>query len=175
MPLPASWVDALFGKLTVAYGQRFLGLYAGLSLDAVKADWGDTLDGLQARPEAIKHALAHLPPDNPPTAMQFRAICRNAPAPAAPRLDAPHALPDPQRMAQALGKLQTTTSASKSGREVALKLARRELWQKQHPSDVSRYDTMTAAQRAFWRTVLGVPDGTRPEDVLPECAAQGVA
>lgn len=172
MPLPASWVDALFAKLTVAYGQRFLGLYAGLSLDAVKADWAETLDGLQTRPEVIKHALAHLPTDQPPTAMQFRQLCRNAPPPPAPRLDAPHAKPDPARMAEAIGRLQGCTTATKSGREVALNLARRELWQKQHPRDVSRHHAMTPFQRSFWRTVLGVPADTRPEDVLPECAAQ---
>lgn len=167
MSLPAPWVDALFDRLTVTYGQRFLGLYAGLKMDAVKADWARELDGLTKA--ALRHALAHLPAEQPPTVLQFRALARNAPQPAAPALESPKTRADQARLSQTLQRVQ---GASRSGRECALALARREHWQATHPRDVSRHHAMTAAQRSFWRQVLGVDAATRPQDVLPELAGQ---
>lgn len=89
MSLPSAWVDRLFEKLSLVYGQRFLGLYAGLNLDAVKADWADELAGFQQSPNAIRHGLENLPADHPPTVLQFRDLCRKAPQ------FLPKALPEP--------------------------------------------------------------------------------
>ena len=94
MSLPSAWVDRIFSKLTVAYGHRFLGLYSGIDLDAVKADWGDELAGFQQSAEAIRYGLEHLPSDSPPNVFQFRDICRKAPQYAPKALPAP--APDPE-------------------------------------------------------------------------------
>ena len=77
MPLPSAWIDALFARLVLRYGSAFMRQYAELDVSSVMADWGDVLDGISG--PAIKHALAHLPADRPPNAMQFRAACLAAP------------------------------------------------------------------------------------------------
>jgi hypothetical protein len=106
MSLPAKWVEALFTKLTLAYGRDFLGRWEGIDLSDVKADWGRELSGFERHPEAIAYALAHLP-IKPPTVLEFRALCRTAPAPAAQRLEAPVA--NPARRDAELAKLQHLT------------------------------------------------------------------
>lgn len=99
MSLPSAWVDRIFSKLTVAYGHRFLGLYSGIDLEAVKADWGDELTNFQQSPDALRFALEHLPSDNPPNVFQFRDLCRRAPQYAPKALPSP--APDPE-LAKAL-------------------------------------------------------------------------
>jgi hypothetical protein len=88
MSLPSAWVDRIFSKLTVAYGHRFLGLYSGIDLDAVKADWAEELTSFQQAPNAVRFALENLPSDHPPNVFQFRDLCRQAPQ------YAPQKLPD---------------------------------------------------------------------------------
>lgn len=102
MSLPAPWVDKIFAKLALAYGRDFLARWEGLEIADVKADWAHELGGFAVQPEAIAYALQH-PPVKAPTVIEFRAICRQAPAPEAPRLEAPKA--DPARVAEAMQKL----------------------------------------------------------------------
>lgn len=78
MPLPARWVDHLFAKLTVRYGSAFMRQWPGADIEFVKSDWADVLDGTSA--ESIAYALQYLPSERPPNAMQFRDLCRRAPA-----------------------------------------------------------------------------------------------
>ena len=102
MSLPTAWVEALFTKLTLAYGRDFVGRWEGLDLNDVKTDWGHELDGFENHPESIAYALANLPP-KAPTVMEFRAACRRAPAVAVPLLASPVA--SPERVAAELAKL----------------------------------------------------------------------
>lgn len=104
MSLPNSWVDRLFAKLTVTYGHRFLGMYSGIDLDAVKADWSDELSHFQQSPDALKYALAHLPSDAPPNVFQFRDICRRAPQYVPKALPLPPVDPDMARAVKAMVK-----------------------------------------------------------------------
>lgn len=166
MPLPSAWVDRLFAKLAVTYGQRFLGLYSGLDLEAVKADWAHELDGLQNRPEAIKHALEHLPTDQPPTVLQFRALCRNAPT-AHQALPSPKGAPDQRLMA----KVKAAISRPEDPKEWARRLARKEHWQAMHPREVGSRERLTPVQRRFWREALGLQLDATPADALPELQA----
>lgn len=84
MPLPQSWVEALFARLAVRYGTAFLRQYGDLDPAAVKADWAEVLGGI--RGDAIAYALQQLPVERPPNAMQFRDLARRAPAPTVPQL-----------------------------------------------------------------------------------------
>lgn len=104
MPLPASWADELFARLTLRYGSAFLRQWADADPAAVKADWAAVLDNMPA--DAIAYALRYLPPSLPLNAMQFRDICRRAPPPPAPRLEAPRATPE-----EAARALQAATAA----------------------------------------------------------------
>ena len=90
MPLPASWVDALFARLTVRYGAAFLGQYRDIAPDAVKADWAAVLAGFEAHADGIRYAMDNLP-EAPLNALQFRALARRAPDPQALKLPEPKA------------------------------------------------------------------------------------
>lgn len=103
MSLPQPWVDRIFDKLTLVYGQSFLRRWADIDLAAVKADWAHELAGFQQHPRAIAWALRNLPPDKPPTVLEFRALARKAPPEEVPKLEAPKA--DPIRVEAELAKL----------------------------------------------------------------------
>jgi hypothetical protein len=104
MSLPASWVDRIFEKLTLTYGQAFLRRWSDIDLNAVKSDWGHELAGFDQHPKAIAWALHNLPADGPPTVLQFKFLARRAPPDELPRLETPKA--DPSRIAEELAKLE---------------------------------------------------------------------
>jgi hypothetical protein len=103
MSLPTPWVDRIFDKLTLIYGQSFLRRWADIDLNAVKSDWAHELAGFAQHPRAIAFALENLPPERPPTVLEFRAMARRAPAEDLPRLPEPKA--DPARVAAELAKM----------------------------------------------------------------------
>ena len=105
MSLPLPWVDRIFDKLTLTYGQAFLARWRDIDIEKVKADWAHELAGLETAPHCISYALTHLV-EKPPSVIEFRAMCRSAPAADLPRLPEPPA--DPQRVAQELNKLQAS-------------------------------------------------------------------
>lgn len=100
-PLPQHWVEKLFRKLSARYGKAFLGQYDGIALQDVMDDWAEELGGFAQRPEAIGHAVAHLP-ERAPNVTQFRALCLGAPAPA---LALPPVPADPARVQAELAKV----------------------------------------------------------------------
>ena len=112
MSLPLPWVDRIFEKLTLVYGQQFLSRWRDLDIDAVKFDWANELDGFERHPAAIAFALQHLDPDKPPTVLVFRAIACRAPAAELPALPEPKANPD--RMRAELAKLKGKCQPSKA-------------------------------------------------------------
>ena len=103
MSLPTSWVDRIFEKLALVYGQAFLARWRDIDLNAVKSDWAHELSGYQHRPEAIAWALSNLPPEHAPTVLLFKALCGNAPAPQVAMAPEPKA--DPERLRAELAKL----------------------------------------------------------------------
>lgn len=91
MSLPVLWVEKIFTKLTLSYGRDFLGRWEGIPLSEVKTDWSECLKGFVNHPESIAFALANLPDSRPPTAQEFRALCRQAPVLGRQELPAPKA------------------------------------------------------------------------------------
>ena len=73
MALPDSWVDHLFAKLAVRFGDAWTRKWEGIQMAAVRADWAAVLDGLPG--PALQHGLNNLPREFPPTAHQFRDLC----------------------------------------------------------------------------------------------------
>lgn len=143
MPMPASWIDRIFDKLTMVYGHQFIGRWSGLDLVKVKADWAHELDGLEARPKAIAYALQHLDPDQPPTVLQFREICRRAPEPKPPALPAPEV----NQAAAAAAIERAVMQATKPRSDL---LAR----QREHMRLEIQGVQLNKAQRDFWRVAL---------------------
>jgi hypothetical protein len=109
MSLPANWVDAIFDRLSLIYGQAFQRRWADLDLNAVKSNWAHELAGFANHPKAIAYALENLPADSPPTVLQFKFLARRAPPDELPRLEAPKA--DPDRVAEELAKLAPIKAA----------------------------------------------------------------
>ena len=100
MSLPIAWV---FEKLAIRYGRDFLGRWEGMPIADIKTDWSDVLSGFKGHPDSIAWALDNLPEVKAPTATEFRALCRKAPTPNVPQLEAPKA--SRERMAAELEKL----------------------------------------------------------------------
>lgn len=142
MSLPAAWVDRVFEKLMLSYGHDFLRRWEGLDLEKVKADWAHELAGFEQNPDAIKHALMHLPAGQPPTVMQFRALCIGRPDANVPALPAPKA--DPARVADAI-KRAATAQRTQDPKAWAHRLRVRE----------DQLDRLTQAQRTMWRAAIG--------------------
>jgi hypothetical protein len=108
MSLPTPWLDRIFDKLTLTYGQAFLRRWQDVDLNAVKSDWAHELAGFAQHPRAIAWALQNLP-EKPPTVLEFRAIARRAPAEDVPRIE--HATAAPERVAAELAKLAPVRQA----------------------------------------------------------------
>jgi hypothetical protein len=104
--LPPAWVDFVFAKLGIRYGEVFARMFASADLAIVKGDWAEVLDGISG--PTITAAMDQLPPDRPPNALQFRAICRGLlnPTHEQAALPAPAVKPDPERMRRIVSKLR---------------------------------------------------------------------
>lgn len=143
MSLPRNWIDKIFTKLTVTYGRDFASRWEGLDIDAVKDDWAEELTAYQQAPSAIAHALSVLPPEKPPTVLQFRELCSRAPQYAPKALPAP--APTPERLSEALARLAALEKPQTASKAWALRLQERE----------SRSKTgLTKFQRDAWREAL---------------------
>jgi hypothetical protein len=104
MPMPAAWVDHLFAKLTIRYGDAFMRQWRDANPALVKSDWAEVLDGISG--PTLQYAIANLT-NTPPNAMQFRDLCRTAPGPNVYALPRPAHDPtlDPARIDAALRKM----------------------------------------------------------------------
>ena len=150
MSLPAAWVDRIFEKLALVYGQSFLRRWDGLDLVAVKADWAHELRGFAQAPNAIAHGLAHLPSEGPPpTVLQFRQLCVRAPLVEREALtqSQSQSKPDPQRVAATLARLRDQRPGPRDPKGWAWAMKARE---ERDPKCLS------AAQRDMWRAGLAI-------------------
>jgi hypothetical protein len=93
MALPLLWVDRIFDKLVLTYGQAFLARWRDIDMNSVKSDWMHELSGFENHPSAIAHALSNLP-EKPPSIVEFKNLCRQAPSLEAPALPLPKVNPE---------------------------------------------------------------------------------
>lgn len=133
MSLSIEATDRLFSRLIATYGNDFLRRWEGQNELAVKACWSHELAGYAGgcdRMLPIKWALENLP-EKAPNVIEFRNLCRRAPMPEVPRLEAPKA--DPVRVQAVLSKLAPLREAcasesrarSSDGRDWARKIVKR--------------------------------------------------
>ena len=149
MAMPSAWIDRIFEKLQLVYGSHFTGRWSGGSIEAVKADWAHELDGMESHPESIKHALQHLPVDQPPTVLQFRQLCRNAPTPPSKALPAPEV--DKAKAAQVLAQCRDVFARKGDHLDTL-----RELAESDARDGTFRGRKVTLAQRQTYRQALGM-------------------
>ena len=102
MSLPIKAVDRLFDRLEATYGLDWARQWSTVPVADVKTVWAHELAGFASRLDALAWALENLP-ERCPNVIQFRNLCRQAPAAEAPRLPEPKA--DPARIAAELAKL----------------------------------------------------------------------
>lgn len=143
MSLPESWVNRLFSKLSVTYGQGFLRQYDGIDLEAVKANWGYELACFQQNPNAIARGLEMLPADRAPSVLQFRDLCRST-------AQSEHlALPAPVSTPVSAEVVAATKAAFKRTTVVGNKD-----WAHELKARESRGPGLTKFQREAWRGAL---------------------
>jgi hypothetical protein len=145
MSLPAAWVDRIFERLTLRYGHDFLRRWEGINMGPVKADWAETLAGLERSPDALRYGLDHLPDREAPTAGQFRAICAIALREERQQQGALSLKPNREGARLALDALRRIAVPKEKPRQWARDLKARE----------DAGETLTNAQRAAWREALG--------------------
>ena len=140
-PLSSQAIDQIFAQLHVVWGRNFLAQYEGQDLSVIKANWANTLAGLQRRPYAIAYAIENLPPMRM-NALEFRDLCRRAPEPVQNRLPPPPI--DKARAREALNAARQALNTDKDPLDWARKLQARD----------QAGERLTLAQRESYRTAL---------------------
>lgn len=102
MSLSIQVIDRLFSRMAATYGAAWNRSFGQTPINDVKSAWAHELQGFDRQLEAIAWALENLP-EQVPNIIQFRNLCRRAPAPNVPRLPEPKA--DPARVREELAKL----------------------------------------------------------------------
>jgi len=95
-------IDRLFARMAATYGAAWERSLGQAPIADVKTAWCHELQGFGAHLEAIAWALENLP-ESVPNVIQFRNLCRRAPAPDTPRLPEPAA--NPARVREEIAKL----------------------------------------------------------------------
>lgn len=121
MSLPIKAIDRLFERMAATYGSAWTVQYRDVPMADVKAAWAHELGIFAGNLQRIAWALENLPA-RCPNAIEFKNLCRQAPAPEAPRL--PEPVVDPERVKAELQKLAQLRAkpASTDGREWARRI-----------------------------------------------------
>lgn len=109
--LPPHWIEKIFECMSLTYGSRFASMWAAVDAEKLKAHWARELGGFLQAPEALRHALDHMPDDRPPTLPEFRKLCCNAPRKLPPLLEGPK--PDLARVKALVEKAKKNLSIAK--------------------------------------------------------------
>jgi hypothetical protein len=102
MSLSAKAIDRLFERLAATYGVAWTHQWTSVPIADAKAAWAHELAGFAHQMESLAWGLENLP-ERCPNVIEFRNLCRRAPAPVLPRLPEPKA--DPERLKRELSKL----------------------------------------------------------------------
>jgi hypothetical protein len=109
MSLSNQAIDRLFNRLGATYGAQWDKSLGSAPLGDVKTLWAHELSTYANSLHRIAWALENLPP-RCPNVIEFKQICRQAPAPETLALPEPKA--DPERLKQELAKLADIKKAA---------------------------------------------------------------
>lgn len=151
MSLPIKAIDRIFERLAATYMASWDRAMGATPQADIKTAWAHELSAFGQTRElmgCIAWALENLP-ETPPNAIQFKRLCKQAPMPDAPRLEAPKA--DPERMAQELSRLAPLKA------EVRAKAAGHDFraWAKALKARHEAGDNLTRLQVTMYREALG--------------------
>lgn len=102
MSFPIVAIDRLFARLNATYGAAWDRALGSVPVADAKAAWAHELGGFAGRLQDVAWALEHLP-ERCPNVIEFRNLCRLAPAAEVAQLPAPPA--NPERIRAELAKL----------------------------------------------------------------------
>lgn len=102
MSLPLKAIDRLFDRMALTYGSAWEKSLGTAPVMDIKTVWAHELSGFGDKLSMVAWALENLP-ERAPNVIEFRNLCRKAPAPEAPRLPEPQA--DQERLKAELSKL----------------------------------------------------------------------
>ena len=123
MSIPVQAIDRLFQRMSATYGAGWDRSMGSAPIADVKTAWAYELGGFSSNLQAVAWALENLP-ERCPNVIEFRNLCRRAPAPDVPRLPEPAA--DPIRLKAELEKLRPVLEqARKDNSDDRLAWARR--------------------------------------------------
>ena len=112
MSLPTKAIDRLFERLAATYTTQWVRQFDFVPLADVKTAWAHELSVFSSRLDVLAWALENLP-QKCPNAIEFKALCRQAPRPTEQQLPAPKA--DPARVAAELSKLSAVVKRPSAG------------------------------------------------------------
>lgn len=108
MSLPLQAIDRLFDRLGASYGSAWMRQWEGVDANAVKSVWAHELSGYAGNLKAIAWALENLP-ERCPNVIEFRNLCRRAPALEVLQLPGPKA--DLERLSAEVARLAPLRSS----------------------------------------------------------------
>ena len=74
-PISDKWIDALFAKMSLYYGNKFADMWRDSSMQAIKGSWAQELRKL-SREDFTRGANALMTQEWPPTLPQFIKLCK---------------------------------------------------------------------------------------------------
>lgn len=102
MGLPTKAIDRIFSRMEATYMASWERAIGSVPVSDIKTLWSHELAGFEGRLQDIAWALDNLP-ERPPNIIEFKKLCRLAPAPEVPQVEGPKA--DPERLKAELKKL----------------------------------------------------------------------
>jgi hypothetical protein len=102
MSLTTQAIDRLFTRLGATYGAQWDKSLGNAPVNEVKTLWAHELAPFATSLHRVAWALENLPP-RCPNVIEFKQLCRQAPAPETPALPEPKA--DPERLKREFAKL----------------------------------------------------------------------
>lgn len=151
MSLTTKTIDRLFERLAATYGAAWTRQWADVPIADVKTAWAHELSGFKGRLDAVAWALENLP-ERCPNVIEFRNLCRSAPAPEAPRLPEPKA--DPERLKAELSKLGDLRAKA-----VATSTVDHKAWAKRLIARHEAGEILNMTSLRFAREALGIRGG----------------
>lgn len=146
MSLPNKAIDRLFERLAASYGAGWTRQWADVPMIDVKTAWSYELAGYATNLDAVAWALDNLP-EYCPNAIQFRGLCRAAPAPASLRLPEPKA--DPARLRSELAKLGHVRATAAQPHQVDNRAWARRIVERHGAGDAVGFAALRVAREAL--------------------------
>ncbi len=154
-----SWIEQLHTRLALRYADKWLRMWEGFDMEAVRCDWAHVLEGVTTA--GLLYALDNLPAAWPPTAGEFLEIVRRQPSPneAQPALSGSPA--DPKRVASLLAKLARPQPVNRLAWAYRLRDAEK------------AGERLTEAQKTAWRRAFDMHPSAEVEisnqSPMPSC------